>query len=202
MPKLQLVSKLPRFSFPLASLKDTRVLMRLFLGLLLLANLVAVGFAFHLFDDSPEQLARQVQSTRQQTLQAIVKLNRTRQIASKVDTGREEGAKFISTYMTSRRTTYSTILTELNQTAKQANMTPKDALIGLDAIQGTDSLDMMTITASFEGPYENLVKFVNLLDKSKRFVIIESLTATPQQNGKVLQVTLKLNTFVKEDATV
>lgn len=199
MSKLQLVSKLPRFTFPLASLKDTRVLVRLLLGMLLAANLIAAGFAFHLFDDSPEQLARQVQSMRQQVVGAIVKLNRTRQIAGKVGKGREEGSKFIETYMTSRRATYSTILTELNQTAAQANMKAKDALIGLDAIQGTDSLDMMTVTASFEGSYQNLVKFINLLDKSKRFLIIENLAAAPQQNGDVLQVTLKLNTFVKED---
>jgi len=150
MPKLKVVPKLSSFHLPalphLAALKDTRVIVRLILGLLLLANVVAAGFAFHFFDDSPEQLARQVQSTRQQTLAAVIRLNRARQIALKVDTGREEGTKFISTYMTSRRITYSTILTELNQTAAQAQMTPKDALIGLDAIQGTDSLDMMTVT--------------------------------------------------------
>jgi len=204
MPKLPALPKLARFhlpSVPLASLKDTRVLVRLLLGLLLAANLAAAGFAFHLFDDSPEQLARQVQGTRQQVLGAIVKLNRTRQLAAKVDQGREEGSRFIDTYMASRRATYSTILTELDQTAALANMKRKDAVIGLDAIQGTDSLDTMTITASFEGQYKNLVNFINLLDKSKRFLIIESLAASPQQNGN-LQVTLKLNTFVKDDPTV
>ena len=200
--------KLPSFSgaslplASLASLKDTRLIMRLILGLLLVANLVAAGFAFHAFDDSPEQLARQVQNTRQQVLAAVVKLNRTRQHASKVDKGREEGTKFISTYMTSRRATYSSILNELNATATQALMKSRYAVIGLDAIQGTDSLDMMTVTASFEGPYKNLVTFINLLDKSKRFLIIESLTASPQQKDGLLQVTLKLNTFVKDDPTV
>ncbi len=202
MPRLQLVSKLSslqRVTLPLAALKDTRVQVRLALGVLLAANLVAAGFAFHLFDDSPEKLATEVQRTRQQVLGAIVKLNRTRQLAGKVDKGRDEGTRFISTYMTSRRATYSTILSELNETAAQTGMKPKDALIGLDAIQGTDSLDMMTVTASFEGPYPNLVKFINLLDKSKRFLIIESLAASPQQNGNILQVQLKLNTFVKDD---
>lgn len=209
MPKLKLplTSKLsrPNFRAPLllSALKDTRVLVRLALGILLAANVIAAGFAFHLFDDSPEKLATDVQRTRHQVLAAIVRLNRTRQLSGKVDLGREEGNKFISTYMTSRRETYSTILGELHATAAQTGMKPKDSLIGPpDAIQGTDSLDMMTITASFEGSYQNLVKFINLLDKSKRFVIIESLTASPQQNGALLQVTLKLNTFVKDDPSV
>ncbi len=183
----------------LAALKDVRVLIRIFLGLLLIANIVAAGIAFHFFDDSPEKIAMDVQRTRQQVLSAIVKLNRSRQLAGKVDLGREEGSKFISSYMTSRRETYSTILTELNEIASQTGMKTKDALIGLDAIQGTDALDMMTVTASFEGSYQNLLKFVNSIDKSKRFLIIESLAAVPQHNGDILQVTLKLNTFVKDD---
>jgi hypothetical protein len=184
---------------PLAALKDPEVLTRLLLGLLLAANLVAAAFAFHLFDDSPEQIARQVQNINQQVVAQIVKLNQTRQHAGKVEKGREESTKFISTYMTSRRATYSTIISEIDQMANFAGMRRKESSMALDAIQGSEALDMMTITASFEGEYKNLLIFINLIDKSKRFLIIESLAASPQQNG-VLQVTLKLNTFVKEEA--
>lgn len=206
MPKLKLpaISKfasLPRPSFSLAALKDTRVIVRIVLGMLLAANLAAAALAFHLFDETPEQSARQVQRTRQQVLAAVVKLNHTRQIAGKVEKGREEGTRFIATYMTSRRTTYSTILNELNEMAAQSQMISKDSVIGIEAIPGTDSLDMLTITASFQGQYQNLVKFVNALDKSKRFLIIQTLTAIPQQNG-MLQVALKLNTFIKDDPSV
>ncbi len=193
---------MPRnFNLPLSklsSLKDTQVLIRLFLGVLVAANLVAASFAFHLFDDSPEKIAQQVQSTRLQTLAQISKLNQTKMHVGKVAKGREEGNKFIDTYMTSRRATYSTIISEINQKALDAKMRLKDSTLNLEAIQGTDSLDMMTITASFEGSYQDLVAFINLLDRSKRFLIIESLTAAPQQNRQ-LQVTLKLNTFVKDD---
>ena len=192
-------SSLAKFgAMPFSALKDTQVRIRLLLGILLAANLVAAGFAFHLFDDSPEQLARQVQSARQQVLAQVVKLNHTRMLAGKVDKGREEGTKFISAYMTSRRATYSTIISEINAMALNAGMKSKDAGFGLEAVQGTDNIDMMTVTASFEGGYRNLLTFVNLVDKSRRFLIIESLGASPQQNGN-LQVTLKLNTFVKED---
>jgi Tfp pilus assembly protein PilO len=187
-------------ALPVGALKDTQVRVRLLLALLLVGNMVAAAFAFHLFDDSPEQIQRQVQSTRQQVLQQVMKLNHTRMLAGKVEKGREEGTKFISTYMTSRRATYSTIISELDAMANLAGMKRKDSVIGLDAIQRTDSLDTMNITASFEGDYKNLLIFINQIDKSKRFLIIESLSASPQQNGK-LQVTLKLNTFVKEDGT-
>jgi hypothetical protein len=200
MPKnFNLSSSLKPALGVMSALKDAEVLMRLLLGILLAANLVAAAFAFHLFDDSPERIARQVQSINQQVVAQIVKLNQTRLHAGKVEKGREEGTKFISTYMTSRRATYSTIISEIDQMANFAGMKRKESSMVLDAIQGSDALDMMTITASFEGEYKNLLIFINQIDKSKRFIIIESLAASPQQNG-VLQVTLKLNTFVKEEA--
>lgn len=200
MPRNFKLPTLPGGILNRAALKDPQMRIRVLLGLLLAANLVAAAFAFHLFDDSPEQAARQVLDTRQQILQQLKKLNSARQLASKVEKGREQGTRFIDTYMTSRRVTYSTIINELYAKASESSIRPKDSSLAIDAIPGTDALDMMTITASFEGGYKNLLLFVNGLDKSKRFMIIESLAAAPQSNG-LLQITLKLNTFVKEDSS-
>ena len=58
---------------------------------------------------------------------------------------------------------------------------------------------MMTISVNFEGDYNGLVKLVDLLDRSKRFLIMESLTVTPRPKGDVLTVNVRLNTFVKDD---
>ena len=59
---------------------------------------------------------------------------------------------------------------------------------------------MLSMQVGFEGTYANLTKFVNLIDKSERFLIIESLQAAApqQQGGQRLNVTLKIDTFVKE----
>ena len=51
-----------------------------------------------------------------------------------------------------------------------------------------------------EGNFAQLMKFVNLLDRSQRFLIIESMTVAPQAKGDLLSVNLKLNTFVREQA--
>jgi hypothetical protein len=58
---------------------------------------------------------------------------------------------------------------------------------------------MVSLSVSFEGPYPNLLKFVNLLDRSKRFLIIESLVAAPLPDGKTLSTMVKINTFVRND---
>ena len=58
-------------------------------------------------------------------------------------------------------------------------------------MEGSDTLDMLQISANFEGTYPDLVHFVNLLDKSDGLLIIESLNATPQQNAGKLNVTVE-----------
>lgn len=183
-----------------ASLRETQVLVRLALGILLVANLVAAAFAFHVIGDSPEALSQQVAAalTQKQTSQA--KLSRSRVLASNVDRGKDEGDKFLANYMTSRRYTFSTIIGELNESAKTSGMKMMDATIApLDPIEGSDDLDMMTISVNFEGSYNELVKLVNLLDRSPRFLIMESITVTPRPKGDILAVNVRLNTFVKDD---
>ena len=77
--------------------------------------------------------------------------------------------------------------------------TKEETIAPLDPIEGSDDLDMMTISVNFEGSYPQLVKFVNLLDRSPRFLIIESMQVAPQPKGDMLNVNLKLNAFVKDD---
>jgi hypothetical protein len=128
-------------------------------------------------------------------------LDRTKILVSKIESGRGEGDKFMSGYFLPRRPAYSTIMSELNDLAGQSKITPRDSAWGLEPVEGSDTLDMLQISANFEGTYPDLVHFMNLLDKSDRLLIIESLNATPQQSGGRLNVMLKLDTFVQEDGS-
>ena len=187
-------------SAPLRDLREPKVLVRAALGILLTANLIAAAFAFHLIGDSPEALSRQVATALSTKQLAQAKLNRSRTLTGNVDRGKNEGERFLASYMTPRRYTFSTIIGEMNDASKTSGMKMLDATIApLDPIEGSEDLDMMTISVNFEGGYNELVKFVNLLDRSKRFLILESLTVTPRPKGEVLAVNVRLNTFVKDD---
>jgi hypothetical protein len=56
----------------------------------------------------------------------------------------------------------------------------------------------MTITGTYEGAYGNLVKFINQMDRSPRFLILSSLTAQPQRTPGKLNVIFRMNAFVIE----
>jgi hypothetical protein len=61
---------------------------------------------------------------------------------------------------------------------------------------------MLSVVASYEGEYGDLLHFVHEIDKSPSLLIIESLSAAPQTGSKVLSISLKLDTFVREDGTL
>lgn len=189
---------MPRsFNFKIP-VRDPRVAVRAVLGVLLAANLAAAVMAFKPFGGSADDLRRHRAELDRQLTQLQAHVAASRQLVAKVEKGRKEGDAFLTQYVTDRRTTYSTIFEELDRTAQQAGIKPKDQNVELNPIEGSDTLEMMSITAGYEGSYANLEKFISLLDRSPRFLIIESLTATPQQGGQVLNVNLKLDTFVKE----
>ena len=193
---------MPRnFSLNVRRPSNPRSAIRLVLGMLAAANLVAGYFVLRPLGGSPQELRQQVADLRTQIRQQQGALDRTRLLASKIDIGRGEGDKFMSRYFLPRRSAYSIVMAELNDLASQSKVTAKESANAIEPVDGSDTLDMMQITANYEATYADLVRFVNLIDKSGRLLVMESLNATPQQGGGKLNVMIKLDTFVIEDGS-
>ncbi|MCE5306726.1 MAG: hypothetical protein LLG20_03705 [Acidobacteriales bacterium] len=182
------------------TVKRPRTLMRGAIGVLLAANLAAAVFAFHPFGGSAEDLERQLAALQRDVQQKQAALNQKRAIAAKIEKARSEGDRFMTGAFVSRRAASSTMVSELVKSAKQVGMRPKEHSFVFEPVEGSDTLSMMTITGNYEGSYADLVQFVNLLDRSPRFLIIEFLQAAPQSTGGMLNVSMKLNTFVRENS--
>jgi hypothetical protein len=180
---------------------NPRAVIRLVLGVLAAANLVAAYFVIRPLGGSSQELRQQVADLRTQIRQQQGTVDRTRLMAGKIEIGRGEGDKFMSKYFLPRRSAYSVVMAELNDLAGQAKVTAKESANAIEPVDGSDTLDMMQITANYEATYGDLVRFVNLVDKSDRLLVMESLNATPQQGNNKLNVMIKLDTFVVEDGS-
>jgi len=179
---------------------NPRALLRIAVGLLIAANAVAAYFVVRPIGGSPQDLRRQEADMRAEIRQKQGVLKRTRELTSKIESGRAEGDRFVGHYFLPRRQANSMILAELNDLAGQAKVTPKESAYATEPVDGSETLLMMQVSANFEASYQDLIHFVNLLDKSDRLLVVESLNASPQQGGAKLNVMLKLDTFVTEDA--
>jgi Tfp pilus assembly protein PilO len=178
--------------------RDQKLMVRVGLGTLVAANLVAAALMLFPMGGSAEELEQQLTSLQSQVRSRQVILERTRQHADAVQRGRSEGDEFLSSYFLGRRTAYSTLLAELEAAARESQIKPRENAYSTEPIEGSDSLSMMTITANYEGSYADLMHFVHEIDRSPRLLIIEALNAAPQQGTNLLTVSMKLETFVRE----
>lgn len=193
---------MPRNFNVTSGLKDPRVVMRVIIGVLLAANLAAAVVAFKPFGGSAEDLRRDEQRLASELSQLQSRVAKSHLLVDKVQTARTEGDQFLNKYFMDVGTAATAVVLELNQTATEAGIKMGQATFERIPIEGSDTLVMQTVTVGFEGTYANLAKFMHLVDKSPRFLIIENMQASaPQgQGGQQLNVTLKIDAFIKDQA--
>ena len=176
-------------SFSLWPPNNTGAIIRMAVVVLAVANLVALYFVFRPVGGSPQDLQEQVAELRVQMRQrqghggadAQAGCRRSKPAAMRA-------TSFWSEYFLPRRAAYPEVLAELNKLATEANIRPKESAFATEPIEGSDTLSMMQISANYEGNYGDLIRFINLLDKSENLLIVEGLNATPQQGSKLLNV--------------
>jgi len=178
------------------ALREPRLLVRLILGVLLAANIVAALLLFHPWAESPEEMEARLGSLRAQIRRKEQNVARLETLVEKSRKAREEGDAFMAKYFLDRRTASSTIISELRDTAAEAGIKQQEQTFSFEPIEGSDNLYMMTISGNYEGRYEDLVKFLNLLDRSPRFLILDTLTASPERTAGTLSVNFKMYAFV------
>jgi hypothetical protein len=173
---------------------------RIVLGTLLALNLAAAGLVLYPPGGSAENLERQLSAAQSQIGQRRALLESTRQHASAVEQGRADGDTFLRDYFLDRRAAFATVLAELGEAAQRSRMKEREISFGVEPVEGSDSLSMMTVTANYEGAYRDLLAFVAQVDRSPLLLIVESLSAAPQAGSNTLSVSMKIEAFVREDS--
>jgi hypothetical protein len=169
------------------------------IGVLLLANIAAVVIAFKPFGGSADEMRSEQAALRRKLGELERRTAAGRQLVNKVEAACREGDEFTTKYIMDMRTFSSTLGEELNRTAKEAGVKALPSQRQLEPVEGSDSLYVASISGGYEGSYASLKKFVQMLDRSPRFLIIENMSlATPlQQSGQVVTVSVKLDAFVR-----
>jgi len=139
-----------------------------------------------------------VNALREQRQQKRQEMEGLRAVAEKVDKARIEGDELVEQLTLARRHTFSRLVKELNAAADEAGLESRERNYDPDPIEGADDYGAITVTATFRGRYEQLVKLLNRLDHSEEFLIIGSLGATPRSETNDLQITMKIDTFVRD----
>ncbi len=209
MPKSSKLVLAPKIALKGLSVKDPRVVMRALIGLLLVANLAMAVIAFKPFGGSADDLRKDQARLSSQLRQLQGNLEKSKQHVAKIEIARTEGDDFMAKYIMDKRSASAIMVEQMNKAATDAGIRPLPENVSYEPIEGSDTLQMMSITAGFEGDYNGLAKLVNLLEKapSPQFLIIDEMNLNaPQQQiqravaGKqVVNVNLKLLAFVRDE---
>jgi Tfp pilus assembly protein PilO len=93
-------------------------------------------------------------------------------------------------------TGYSQIEMDLGSIAQKAGL--KTSLVGYHqkAVKDRGVIEVQ-ITAAVDGDYENLVKFINGIERSRNFYLLDSLTLASGGTGTSIKLNLTVRTFFR-----
>ena len=165
---------------------------------LALFDLAFWAFAVRPLSDQEQRQVERIANLTRQIAEKAKDLETLRTVRDRIGTARTQGDQLVASITFDRRTTFSELLAEMDEAAVESGIEIRERLYDQQPIEGADHYGMLTITSNYRGQYDKLVKFLNRLDRSERFLIIESLGATPRAESNDLQFTLKIDTFVRE----
>lgn len=171
---------------------------RIVLGTLLALNLLAAVLLLELFGGSPEGLDAAQRRLESQLQQQRLRLQQAKLLAGKMQTGGAEGERFIRTYFLDQRQAAGDLLGTLDAIESGAGIRSKGKNFTVDAIEGTDEYQLLTIDAGYEATFADLVEFVSAVDRSERLLILDSLQVAPARDELSLQVQAKMFAFIKQ----
>jgi Tfp pilus assembly protein PilO len=187
-------------SKPDAERRGVRFWLRVTGVLLALLNVVALFLYFAPPGGSKKDLEQQSQAVRNAILLAQARTTRLSNVAAKVTIGNSESGDFEAKYFLPKRLAYSVIIAEIQRMANAAGFQERDAIYTEEPIEGTADLDLMTCTASYQGSYDNLMRFLYQVDHSPMLLMLENLQAAPQQHAGQINTSIRFQAVIQEDS--
>lgn len=127
---------------------------------------------------------------------------RLKTISEKVQLGGEQTQQFAAQYFLPGRTAFATVVSEMLRMSTAAGFHELDSRYSPEPIEGSDDLTLLTINGAYRGTYADLMNFLNQVDHSDQLIILDQLTATPQQQGAdLLNVTMRFLAIIKDDGS-
>jgi hypothetical protein len=126
--------------------------------------------------------------------------DRVRLMASRVQTGSQQADAFQKQYFLNQRIAYGAVIEEIERMAKLSGLAERDAVYSEEPIEGTADLSILNITANYEGSYPSLIRFLYETDRSPMLLMLDSLTASPEQKNGQISTAIKYQAVIREGA--
>jgi len=174
--------------------KSRKNAIRIIIGLILLADVILVGVNWHLAS-SPSTPGDEVRALRSRRDLMAADIRRAESIRSGMPGVQTEIASFTDRDLRPTAAGYSSVDADLESLAKDSGLQITSTHFRQKAIDKR-GVDEITITISMQGAYPSLVSFINALERSKNFYLLDSLSLDSSTEG-LLKLNLELRTYFR-----
>jgi len=91
---------------------------------------------------------------------------------------------------------YSALAEDLNRIARESGLQARGISYRQDELADRRVMEV-EVSASVEGNYQSLVKFINLLERSQQFYLLENLALVEASSGSGIRLNLQLKTYFR-----
>ena len=188
-------------SIPINTERQGRFWLQAAIGALALLNVVALYLYFLPPGGSRRELMAERQQVHNEIVDARAKAVRLKTNAGNVQTGSSQSSDFEGKYVLPERLAFGMLISEIERMVKESGLQERDAVYSKEPIEGTPDLTLLTSTASYEGTYENLKKFLYEVDHSPMLIMVDNISAAPQQKGNQINTSIRFQVIIREDAS-
>jgi hypothetical protein len=179
--------------------QGSRFWLRTVVLVLALANAAALLFYIAPPGGTRKELTEQVEQARRQIVSARMGATRLKNVTGKVQSGSAEATAFQAQNFLGKRAAYDAVISEIQRMAKASGIQEREGVFSEEPIEGSADLSLLNVTSSYQGTYDNLLRFLYESDKSPMLLMLDTLQAVPQQHGGQINASIRFQAIVKEE---
>ena len=167
------------------------------LTVLLVLDGVLVFFVLWPPGQTPEQRQAELRRSRGQYESLLNTVKQMRDLRIKMQSAIQNDQQFSRDHFLRRKTAFSAMVTDLEQLANQNHL--KTSSVSYRLKEDADQMEFVNVelSLSVDGQYSDLVRFINRVEQSQLFWIIDSMSVgTSPGQGQGLRLNLLMGTYV------
>jgi Tfp pilus assembly protein PilO len=177
-------------------LKQWKTVVRVGLVVLLVADVLLVVFIAHISANTPESKRQEREHLQVEARLLAADVARAQAIKADLSQVSTKSDEFLTRKLPESAAGYSTLEADLGEIAGRAGL--KTSLIGFRQKEVKDrGVTEVTITASVDGDYPSLIKFLSGLEHSGNFYILDNLTLASEATGSSIKLSLSLRSYFR-----
>lgn len=172
-----------------------RARVRMVLGLLVLLNGILLLLVFRPPSRSLAERQQELEETRGRHEAVSRGVAQMRELRTKLQAGIQDGREFSEKNFLARKTAFSAMLEDLEQLASQNRLKPAGVNYRLNDERNQPGWVNVEVTLTVEGDYPDLVRFINRVEQSELFWMIDSLNVSGSPS-RGLRLSLQMGTYL------